>query len=69
VFDYLRQRFYRNDGTTRQQVQLFLCGALAGVTSLTVTTPLEFVRVRLAMEKDSFSYKSNTNAITTILKR
>ncbi|MCB0368598.1 MAG: hypothetical protein KDD45_03920 [Bdellovibrionales bacterium] len=28
---------------------LYCCGASAGVTSLTITTPLEFVRVRLAM--------------------
>jgi hypothetical protein len=51
------------------QIVLFLCGATAGITSLTLTTPLEFVRVRLAMEKDAFTYHSNTNAFKTIFDR
>jgi len=68
VFDYLRAHFYIKDGSFNQQIVLFLCGATAGVSSLTVTTPIEFVRVRLAMEKDKFTYKNNTNAFTTIYK-
>lgn len=66
IFDYLRRRFYKKDGTNIQQIVLFACGATAGVTSLTVTTPLEFVRVRLAMEKDNFTYKNNISAFRTI---
>lgn len=68
VFDYLRHHYYTKDGTFKQQIVLFCCGAVAGVSSLTVTTPIEFVRVRLAMEKDKFTYKSNTNAFVTIYK-
>lgn len=49
VFDYLRTRFYTNDGSFSQQIRLYLCGATAGLTSLTLTSPLELVRVRLAM--------------------
>jgi hypothetical protein len=48
---------------------LYFCGASAGLTSLTITTPLEFVRVRLAMERDSFSYHSNTSAFKIIFQR
>lgn len=51
------------------QFILYLCGATAGLTSLTITTPLEFVRVRLAMEKDSFSYHNNSNAFKTIVQK
>lgn len=40
VFDYLRRRFYKKDGSNQQQVVLFLCGATAGISSLTLTTPL-----------------------------
>ena len=68
VFDYLRTRFYKNNGSLKQQIVLFSCGAFAGVSSLTITTPIEFVRVRLAMEKDKFTYKNNTNAFATIYK-
>ena len=69
VFDFLRTRYYRKDGTLKQQVTLYLCGACAGITSLTLTTPLEFVRVRLAMERDSFSYHNNFEAFKLILQR
>ena len=40
VFDYMRTRFYINDGSLKQQIVLFGCGAIAGVSSLTVTTPI-----------------------------
>ncbi len=39
------------------------------MTSLTVTSPLEFVRVRLSMEKDSFSYRNNLGAFKTIFEK
>lgn len=55
----MRAKFYRKDGSFKQQVTLYMCGAVAGMTSLTLTTPLEFVRVRLAMERDTFSYNNN----------
>ena len=67
VLDYLRTRYYRKDGTPFMQMVLYLCGASAGLTSLTITTPLEFVRVRLAMERDTFSYHNNTNAFKIII--
>lgn len=40
VFDYTRNRFYKKDGSSMQQIVLFLCGATAGISSLTLTTPL-----------------------------
>lgn len=40
TFDYLRGRFYKNDGSNKQKIVLFLCGAAAGISSLTLTTPL-----------------------------
>jgi len=46
----LRGRFYKEDGSFEQKITLFLCGATAGVCTLTATTPIEFIRVRLAME-------------------
>ena len=69
TFDYLRGKFYKKDDSAHQKIVLFLCGATAGLSSLTITTPLEFVRVRLAMEKDIFTYKNNTNAFKTIFER
>jgi len=40
VFDYTRNRFYKKDGSSMQQIVLLLCGATAGISSLTLTTPL-----------------------------
>lgn len=65
----MRTKFYIKDGSNKQKVVLFLCGATAGLSSLTLTTPLEFVRVRLAMEKDTFTYKNNTSAFVIIFQR
>ena len=62
VFDFLRTNFYRHDGSGEQKIRLFLCGAIAGVCTLTATTPVEFIRVRLAMEIENFTYKSNISA-------
>lgn len=45
-----------------------MCGATAGCTSITLTTPLEFLRVRMAMEKDSFSYRDYPQAVRKIYK-
>lgn len=45
-----------------------MCGAAAGVSSLTMTTPIEFIRVRLAMEIDNFTYKTNLGAFKDIHK-
>lgn len=40
VFDYLRHKFYNpNERTLRQKVILFACGAVAGICSMTCTTP------------------------------
>ena len=44
VFDYLRGKFYTQDGTIKSKITLFFCGAIAGITALTCTTPLEFIR-------------------------
>jgi len=42
MFDFLRAKFYT--GTSSQgfiaQLKLFVCGAAAGLTSLTITAPL-----------------------------
>lgn len=44
TFDYLRNRFYHNDGSLRSRVILFLCGAAAGFVSSTVMLPVDFLR-------------------------
>ena len=50
VFDYTRGKFYvKEQNTFANRLTLFACGAIAGVCALTVTDPLEFVRIRLAM--------------------
>ena len=46
---------------------LFFCGAFAGICSMTATTPLEFIRLRLAMERDKFTYKNNMGAFKEVL--
>lgn len=43
VFDFLRAHFYDNT-TDKSRLRLFFCGAVAGVCSMTATTPIEFVR-------------------------
>jgi solute carrier family 25 protein 42 len=59
VFDFMRHKFYNpQEKTNRQKLILFGCGATAGACSVTATTPFEFVRLRLAMEKDNFTYPS-----------
>lgn len=40
VFDFLRGKLYKNDGTFLQKVILFMCGSVAGICALTVTDPL-----------------------------
>lgn len=69
VFDFLRARYYKKDDSLRQKIHLFFCGALAGMSSLTATLPLDFIRVRLAMEKGSFTYKNNTEAISFVYRQ
>lgn len=44
TFDYLRSRFYQNDGTFRSRLILFMCGATAGFVSSTVMLPVDFLR-------------------------
>lgn len=39
---------------------------MAGITALTFTTPLEFLRVRMSMERDNFSYSGNLQATKRI---
>lgn len=40
VFDYLRGKYYKADGSWQQKAVLFFCGASAGICSLTATTPI-----------------------------
>lgn len=40
VFDFLRTRYYKQDGTWQQKIRLFVCGAIAGICSLSATTPI-----------------------------
>jgi hypothetical protein len=41
VFDYLRHHYYNpNEKTLKQKLILFGCGAAAGITSMTATTPI-----------------------------
>jgi hypothetical protein len=37
VFDFLRGRFYENNGTVKQKIILFFCGSVAGICALTAT--------------------------------
>lgn len=46
-----------------------MCGAVAGICTLTATTPIEFVRVRLAMELENFTYKNNFGAFNSVFKK
>ena len=68
VFDFLRGIFYKSDGTAWHRVALFMSGSVAGVCALTATDPLEFVRIRLAMEKSSFTYSNSLNAFAVIYR-
>jgi hypothetical protein len=43
-FDYLRKRYYVNDGTWKSKAILFVCGAVAGVTSTSLMLPVDFLR-------------------------
>lgn len=45
-FDYLRRRFYVNDNSWHSWAILFWCGAVAGVTSLSLMLPIDFLRYR-----------------------
>ena len=40
VFDFVRKRFYVNDGSARSKAILYMCGASAGCSAITITTPL-----------------------------
>lgn len=42
---------------------------MAGICALTATDPLEFVRIRLAMEKSSFTYSNSLNAFAVIYRK
>ncbi len=46
-----------------------MSGSIAGICALTVTDPLEFVRIRLAMEKSAFTYSNSLNAFTVIYRK
>ena len=35
---------------------------------MTLTTPLEFIRLRLAMERDRFTYKNNMEAFSHVFR-
>lgn len=69
MFDWLRGRFYKNDGSFLQKTILFFCGSFAGICALTATDPLEFVRIRLAMEKSVFTYSNSLHAFSVIYQR
>lgn len=69
VFDYMRGRFYtKEDKSIKNRIILFFCGSISGLCALTATDPLEFVRIRMAMEKTNFSYKHGLHAFQMILK-
>ena len=68
TFDYLRGKFYTKDGSLKARIILFWCGALAGVVALTCTDPLEFVRIRLSMEKHNFTYSHSLDAFKIIYR-
>lgn len=40
VFDFLRTKYYKSNGTIQQKIVLFFCGAAAGITALSATTPI-----------------------------
>lgn len=46
-FDYLRKRFYVNDGSWHSKAVLFGCGAVAGFTSVSLMLPVDFLRYRI----------------------
>jgi len=40
VFDFMRGKFYKKDGSIWQRIVLFGCGSIAGICALTATDPL-----------------------------
>lgn len=49
-------------GTELTPLRRLLCGALAGITSVTVTYPLDIVRTRLSIQSASFADIRSTPA-------
>lgn len=43
-FDYLRKRYYHNDGSWHARFTLFGCGAAAGISSTSLMLPIDFLR-------------------------
>ena len=56
-FDFLRKRFYNRKDGKKSKLVLFMCGAISGAAAMSSTLALDFMRIRMAMEKDRFSYK------------
>lgn len=55
-FDFMRKRFYNKKDGTRSKIALFLCGTVSGTAAMSSTLALDFMRIRMAMEKDKLSY-------------
>ncbi|EGR31080.1 solute carrier family member 16, putative [Ichthyophthirius multifiliis] len=71
TFDYLKNNVYlkyQTDNEIKKQLLLFSIGAISGIISQSICYPLELIRTRLAMQKDSFQYKNFFDAIKVIHK-
>ncbi|CAD8113114.1 unnamed protein product [Paramecium primaurelia] len=70
TFDYLRSRFApdREDKTIIRKIRLFLCGLTSGIIAQSIAYPFDFLRTRLAMQKDAFLYKNIYDAAVKIYK-
>ena len=61
TFDYLRENvYYRIDKENKilKNLVLFLSGCTSATIALISCYPFDMVRVRMAMEKNNFSYNS-----------
>jgi len=67
VFDYF-QPVFQKPGSTRFQRNFanFVAGSLAGIAATIVTYPTEFLRTRMAMQRDVIIYQSLGDAIKKI---
>ncbi|EAR89090.2 solute carrier family protein (macronuclear) [Tetrahymena thermophila SB210] len=69
TFDYLRKNVYYpypSENKIKKQLLLFCIGAVSGIVSQSICYPFEFIRTRLAMQRDNFHYKNFVHAVKVV---
>lgn len=61
-YNFYKRFFENNPGAPLNPLQRLSCGAMAGVTSVTLTYPLDIVRTRLSIQSASFEGLSKSRA-------